>query len=67
MKDYANYHFREEMTEDGIEFSYKIFEGPATTRNAIALLDNLGYDSEIIQKEQKPVRLEFISEDRVWT
>ena len=61
---YANYHLREEMTEDGIEFSYKLFEGPATTRNAIALLDNLGYDSEIIQKARK--RAEEFTRTGVW-
>ena len=46
------------------EFSYKLFEGPATTRNAIALLDNLGYDSEIIQKARK--RAEEFTRTGVW-
>ena len=62
--DYTNYHFREEMTDSGVEFSYKILEGPATTRNAIALLDNLGYDSEIIQKARK--RAEEFTQTGVW-
>lgn len=62
--DYTNYHFREEMTDSGVEFSYKILEGPATTRNAIALLDNLGYDNQIIQKARK--RAEEFTQTGVW-
>ncbi|MDU0939368.1 MAG: hypothetical protein E7A81_03695 [Clostridiales bacterium] len=61
---YANYHFREEMTENGIEFSYKLFEGPATTRNAIALLDNLGYDEQIIKEAS--VRAGNFAETGIW-
>lgn len=65
LKDsYANYHFREEMTDEGIEFSYKLFEGPATTRNAIALLYNLGYDEEIIEEARK--RASSFSETGIW-
>ena len=63
-KDYANYHFREEMTDSGVEFSYKILEGPATTRNAIALLDNLGYDKEIIEKAK--ARAESFMKTGIW-
>ncbi len=62
--DYTNYHFREEMTDDGVEFSYKILDGPATTRNAIALLDNLGYDKEIIEKAR--ARAENFMNTGVW-
>ncbi len=61
---YANYHLREEMTDKGIEFSYKLFDGPATTRNAIALLENLGYDSEIINKARR--RAQDFTETGVW-
>ena len=63
-KDYMNYHFREEMTDSGVEFSYKILEGPATTRNAIALLDNLGYDKEIIEKAK--ARAESFMKTGIW-
>jgi DNA mismatch repair ATPase MutS len=33
--------------ELGLEFDYKLKEGPATTKNAIALLRHLGYPQEI--------------------
>ena len=61
---YANYHLREEMTDTGIEFSYKLFDGPATTRNAIALLENLGYDSEIINKARR--RAQNFTDTGIW-
>ena len=61
---YANYHLKEDMIDDGISFSYKLFDGPATTRNAIALLKNLGYDSEIIQAASK--RAEEFMRTGVW-
>ena len=63
-KIYANYHFREEMTDEGIEFSYTLFDGPATTRNAIALLDNLGYDKDIIDEARE--RADVFTKTGVW-
>lgn len=48
---YSNYHFRESFNEDGdIEFTYKLQNGAATTRNAIVLLGTLGFDDKIIDK-----------------
>lgn len=45
---YENYHFEEEMQEGDISFSYRILPGPATTRNAIRLLERLGYEKNLI-------------------
>lgn len=45
--EYDNYHFEERIVEDDIFFPYKLLKGPATTRNAIALLKMLGYDEQI--------------------
>lgn len=44
---YDNYHFEERIEEDDIFFPYKLLQGPATTRNAIALLKMLDYDERI--------------------
>lgn len=56
LKDcYSNYHFQEEVTEDEVKFDYKLYAGPATTRNAIKLLNVIGYDKNII-KEQNSVQ-----------
>ncbi len=47
-KEYDNYHFEERIEEDDVFFPYTLMPGPATTRNAIALLKMLGYEEKII-------------------
>lgn len=51
-KEFDNYHFEERIEEDDIFFPYKLMKGPATTRNAIALLKMLGYDEQIIEEAE---------------
>lgn len=51
-KEYGNYHFEERIEEDDILFPYKLMHGPATTRNAIALLKMLGYDEHIVSEAE---------------
>lgn len=51
--DYLNYHFSEEIGENDIAFSYKILEGPATSHNAVKLLEFAGFPSEIIASAQE--------------
>ncbi len=46
--DYDNYHFRETVTQQGVEFDYLIKPGPSTTKNAIKLLEHLQLDKEIV-------------------
>lgn len=46
-QEYDNYHFEERIEENDIFFPYKLMKGPATTRNAIALLKMLEYDEQI--------------------
>ncbi len=46
-QEYDNYHFEERIEENDIYFPYKLMEGPASTRNAIALLRMLKYDERI--------------------
>ena len=48
--EYENYHFSEDMDNDDVSFSYKLCEGPAATRNAIRLIEIMGYPSEITEK-----------------
>lgn len=50
---YENYHFEEEIKDGDVLFSYKLKKGRAITRNAIRLLEIMGYEQEIIQKAQK--------------
>ena len=52
-KDCANVHFEEQVTpEKGISFDFKLKQGPAKTRNAIALLDVLKYPTAIVKEAQ---------------
>lgn len=61
---YRNMHFEEEMTED-IAFSYKIKEGPATTRNAISLLEKTGFGENLTKNALK--RAENFEKTGEWT
>ena len=45
---YANYHFSEEIGTEDITFSYKLLPGPATSHNAVKLLEFAGFPKEII-------------------
>lgn len=45
---YDNYHFSEQVKDGEIVFSYVIQNGRATSRNAIRLLEIIGYDKDII-------------------
>lgn len=63
-KYYDNYHFQEEVTNDDVQFNYRLFKGPATTRNAIKLLNIIGYDKEIIDAAQRQAG--YFIEHGIW-
>lgn len=46
---FENYHFEEEVKEGDVVFNYRLLSGKATTRNAIRLLELMGYDERIIR------------------
>ena len=46
---YKNYHFEEEVLENEVVFNYLLKSGRATTRNAIRLLEMLGYDKTLVE------------------
>lgn len=46
-KNYANYHFQERIENNEVIFDYKLYKGKAVSRNAIRLLDMLGYPKDI--------------------
>lgn len=51
LKDcYDNYHFEEVIRDGDISFPYELLPGRAGTRNAIRLLDLMGYDKEITER-----------------
>lgn len=45
---YAPWHFREDVGPDGLTFDYQLRPGPATTRNATALLALLGAPRAVV-------------------
>jgi len=61
---YANYHFEEVIKEGDIFFPYKLVEGPATTRNALKLLELIGYPKTIIEDALK--RAEHFEHTATW-
>lgn len=64
-EDYDNYHFEEEIADGDIHFPYRLLNGKATTRNAIKLLELIGYDREIIERAES-LAGRFLSEG-AWT
>jgi len=52
-KEYHNYHFQEEIHDKDILFNYVLYKGRANTRNAIKLLQMLGYPENIIREAEK--------------
>lgn len=53
---YDNYHFSEQITQNGISFDYIIKNGPSRTKNAIKLLEHMGFDESIIKSAQDLVQ-----------
>lgn len=47
---FDNYHFEEDVRDGDVYFNYRIQPGKATTRNAIKLLELMGYAPEIIER-----------------
>lgn len=47
---YDNYHFEERIIDNDIEFPYVIYEGRSSTRNAIKLLEFMGFSEEITRE-----------------
>lgn len=50
---YENYHFEEEVKDHQVIFNYLLQKGRATTRNAIRLLDVLGYDARLVEDARR--------------
>lgn len=46
---FENYHFEEEITDDDVRFNYLLLPGRTNTRNAIRLLEIMGYDDKIVE------------------
>lgn len=51
--EYDNYHFEEDVSDGDIHFNYELRSGRATTRNAIRLLEIMGYQEQIIDRAEQ--------------
>lgn len=64
-KYYTNYHFEESVDEDRVMFDYRLRKGAANTRNAIKLLNMIGYDKVITYMAEK--QAERFLETGIWS
>ncbi|MBO6016256.1 MAG: hypothetical protein J6P60_06730 [Lachnospiraceae bacterium] len=62
--EFDNYHFEETVEKEDIFFNYRLMPGSAKTRNAIRLLQILGFGDAIIQKADQRAN-QFVKEG-VW-
>lgn len=63
-ESYHNYHFKEEMMDGRLCFSYRLEEGACTSRNAIALLEGIGYDETVIEGAKR--KASYFEETGAW-
>ena len=52
----ANFHLREEIRDGTMAFDYVLREGPATSRNAIQVLEVSGYPQEVVDEARDEAR-----------
>ncbi len=62
--DYDNYHFTETILNGDVSFSYKLLTGKADSRNAIKLLQIMGYDEKVVRNAEDMAQ-RFLAEG-VW-
>ena len=64
-KRYRNFHFEEEVLDDGVVFDYLLRLGRAVTRNAIKLLKLMDYDKKIVTEASDAA--EEFEKNGVWS
>lgn len=47
--EFENYHFQEQIQEGEVLFDYRLYKGRSDSRNAIRLLELLGYETDIVE------------------
>ena len=57
---YECYYFTENVGQQGLEFDYQIRKGVSSTRNAIKVLEFIGYPQEIIRKTNERITISQI-------
>lgn len=54
-RDFENYHFQEQMGEGDITFDYLLRHGRSNTRNALKLLEFIGFDEELVGRARSQI------------
>ncbi len=52
-EEYRNLHFSETLAQSGMAFDYKLRPGRSTSRNAIALMERMGFPDDIVKKARE--------------
>lgn len=60
---FDNYHFQEQVIDGEVVFDYCLYEGRTNSRNAIRLLEMLGYEKEIIDGAEEMV-IKFLKDGK---
>ena len=63
--NFDNYHFEETVEDNNVVFDYKLRKGTTKTRNAIKLLDMIGYKQVITKGAERAAQ--FFLENGFWT
>lgn len=63
-REYDNYHFEEQFSGGDILFPYQLMPGRASSRNAIRLLEIMGYGDGIIRAAER--QAEYFLESGSW-
>lgn len=61
LKGYKSYYFKEDVTQYGMVFDYKIRKGISSTRNAIKILEYLKYPDEILGRINERLKLQNVN------
>jgi DNA mismatch repair ATPase MutS len=51
-RQYAAYHFTDTVGSGGLSFDYRLREGPAVSRNAVALLEACGAPARVVRRAE---------------
>ncbi len=63
-ESFENYHFEEVLSDGDILFDYTLKNGRATSRNAISLLELIGFDKKVTDRARR--RVDTFLEEGVW-
>ncbi len=56
LDEYKKVHFSEYYEDEDIKFDYKLKEGASKTRNAINLLEYMGFDPQTVEESRKRIK-----------